>query len=983
MMTDITKLNTTDLAGTEKTKKTEDAVLENKAENISTQKTFAGIIGGPLIETKVSVPTDALKGVMESDKAVADLKKAAGEKKSVIDAIRENISGEVMEELGRNGIDAGRSDADLVEKSIDDILANRKERREAIEAEVDRMRELGEDTKFQGLTDAEKEIAKKLDAAGLAVTRANIDKVTGALELAESGTRNLGDTGISYMIENGSSQTIFNIYMAGHVAGAYREGQSDAVSFGAGLNDERLNAEWDQVKAQAENILSEYGVPIDEETMTAAKWLFANDLPINSDNIAEMLSLKNIAGKEPQADTADRIVDTMSLGGKAADTVLGDANERKAEYAINYINNIDAETIKDVTSRRKLEEIRLSLTYKAALSLYNKGISLDVKNLSEFVDRLKETEKEYFATLLDKVDPIKVKSVDETSTDNTGESGQNEENRAAAVDSAPTLKDQVELMSAVMSVRTYAISQAIDSDYMIGAISEVSESEGKARLKRIHEAGLAYDKGQTEIRKDLGDSVSKAVRNVDHLLFENGLPKTEANRRAAKMLAYNNAEINEESVTNMKKATIMTVETLQGLNPAVVAAIIKGGRNPLDMTANELFDTVTSLSETVELTEESYGAYLYKLDKKGQVSKKERTAYIGLYRLLNQIAKNDGADIGNVVLEGRELTLRNMLQSVRTRNLAGFDKTIDDDFGELAKVGDESKKIDKQIDAAYVADIAISLKSRLSEASREYYEDQSAELKRFLAECDNSMEELMTEGVRISAYNLAAEDDIKKGRKSLEVVKQGLPPEVKKAIGDKAFKAIDNMEDADSFADETSEINEELIEETEKQSWADDMTFERFSALMMAKRTLSLSVKRSGSQKFDIPLFYDGKAAELSVTIKNSGRAEEGGKIELKLFTEEGELQGDFNLNKGRVSGFISAQDEQMAAVAKFAVTRIPEVLNAAGFTSGEISYQKRLTSSEIRDLSDINNSKENTREVYRAAKVITKSILSVAQGRK
>lgn len=267
--------------------------------------------------------------------------------------------------------------------------------------------------------------------------------------------------------------------------------------------------------------------------------------------------------------------------------------------------------------------------------MYDKGIKIDftdIEQVSGLVERLKAAEDEYYKSLIVNVDAIApddkpVKNDAPESAEDEPEKYQADKSDRKAVHGKALvaaepdhyknkIDSQVTLMKSVMSVRTYALAEALkdDSAYIDGASLEVYKTEGSAQLRKAHEAGLAYSKGQTEIRADLGDSVKKAVRNVDELLSENDLPLTEANRKAAKMLAYNNAVVDADSVVSMKKATLVTVETLRGLTPAVVAGLIKGGRNPLDMSVNELFDTVKALNESTEKTDESYAAYLYRLD---------------------------------------------------------------------------------------------------------------------------------------------------------------------------------------------------------------------------------------------------------------------------------------------------------------------------------------------------------------------------------
>jgi len=146
----------------------------------------------------------------------------------------------------------------------------------------------------------------------------------------------------------------------------------------------------------------------------------------------------------------------------------------------------------------------------------------------------------------------------------------------------------IELLRSVVSIRSYAITRTYESEYKMGAVSATYRAETRITLAAYHEAGMAYEKGATEIRADLGDSIRKAFGNIDEVLSENNLELTEANRKAVKLLAYNKAEVSVESVTKMKVAATLTETALKELKPATVAGLIKSGINPLDLDMEEL-----------------------------------------------------------------------------------------------------------------------------------------------------------------------------------------------------------------------------------------------------------------------------------------------------------------------------------------------------------------------------------------------------------
>ena len=179
--------------------------------------------------------------------------------------------------------------------------------------------------------------------------------------------------------------------------------------------------------------------------------------------------------------------------------------------------------------------------------------------------------------------------------------------------------------------------------------------------ERYVRAGEAYETMATEVRRDLGDSMKKAFRSVDHLLESLELEANAANERAVRILGYNSLEITAESVAQMRYYDSRVAETLREMKPGSVLKLIRSGQNPLQMSMEELGNVIRELSDQgmedmpahsdsgTASQEESSSRFLWKLEKQHGISEEERSSYIGIYRLLHQIEKSDGAAIGAVV----------------------------------------------------------------------------------------------------------------------------------------------------------------------------------------------------------------------------------------------------------------------------------------------------------------------------------------------
>ena len=96
---------------------------------------------------------------------------------------------------------------------------------------------------------------------------------------------------------------------------------------------------------------------------------------------------------------------------------------------------------------------------------------------------------------------------------------------------------------------------------------------------------------------------------------------------------------------------------------------------------------------------DKFSTYLRKLRELNQISPEERKAYIGIYRLLHNIEKTDGATLGAVIKSGVEVTLDHLLMAVRTYRKGSMDTIINDEFGTLQSLSYDGETITEQLRA--------------------------------------------------------------------------------------------------------------------------------------------------------------------------------------------------------------------------------------------------------------------------------------------
>ena len=924
---------------------------EVKETGIIREKVGLGEAFNKNIRTKTLTYGDTVNRLKEEDRELLKFKEKAEQSVKTLEYNVKSLSPEMINELEKEGVSAEDSDADLVKKSVEKIVENREFRRENLAKQAEKLSKAAEDIKEISYANSENpSLIKQLENSGMAVTKENIEKLSNAVEFAKEVVSNINEPVMNRMVEDDLPETLANIYRLEHVE-TYRE--------------VRINMEmeeiWAKVSNRAVELLENQGVNADKEGLEAAKWLFTKGMEITPASVAKYLSLSELkreaGSKEGLNNLTAKIAKGLSQGKDTSDVVVGNANNRQAGYVVNYFRKTTEITITEVTKRRNLEEIRLKLTEESAVNMLNKGIKIDVADLKGLVDNLRKEEESYFKSLLDGAKTLDRYAEKSEKIDNT--------------------VNQIELLRSVVSIRSYAITREYSSEYKIGAVSETYRKETRITLASYHEAGLAYEKGETAIRPDLGDSIKKAFGNIDEVLKDNGLELNDENRKAVRLLAYNKAEVSFESVTKMKTASVLTEATIKELKPATVAGLIKSGINPIDLDMEELLEKAKEINEKIIPDDEKYSRYLYNLEKSGEVSEAEREAYIGIYRLLNQIEKGDDAAVGSVSLANQNLTLRNMLSAVRTKKLGGFNEKVDDSFGELTQILGGNDKIDNRIDRAYARLLAGELKERLTKTDEDYFKEKKEQIEREIQTTD--VEKLLDEGAEITFSNLLAQADISKGRKSLIGLMREMSSEEKREVNNLSEKFIDEF-DGERFAAENEKaITDALSKKVTKLMETSKMTYDGLKKLMAVKKTITLSLKREESKTYDLPFIYDeDKIADLSLTIRK-GRADvDKGKVGILLSLENETVTSEFRIVSERIMGYFRAETRESLDNLKASEDSLKKRLEEMKLEIGEISYHLGAGYLKITNSDDIYNDNVKTSGIYRTAKTVTLHLLKV-----
>lgn len=576
------------------------------------------------------------------------------------------------------------------------------------------------------------ELIKKMTESDIPVTEENIEDIAEAYTKAANLTSLSEDT-IKYMLLNRKAPTIDNLYLAQFSSADSLKQARGYYNDGTGYYAKKADSiNWENLKGQISEIVNEAGIEDTEHAVENARWLVESGIELNTDNLTAVSDLKNIELPLSENDITDMIVTALGNGKKAgqalvtgesdiakqASQLVKDAaaisdeaikktvesgrelnlkNLTSAQKEIDAANseilpnkqqsnstdlqesNSDA-SLKEIEAKRQLEEIRLMMTQEANQKLLRSGYQIDTTELSQLVDDLKAMENSIKSAIF------------------KGETVEENDSMAVIYEDTLNKTKQLAYMPAAVVIKAAKLEGASQEEPVT---LNVLHKEGSILQKQYKAAGETYEALMTAPRKDLGDKISKAFRNINDILEDMGLETSDENRRAVRILGYNSMEITKENIDSVKSADSMVRNVINKMTPGVTLNMIREQKNPLEMSMEDLDNYLNEQDKDIGNDAQKFSKYLQKLDRKGEISEDEREAYIGIYRMFRQIEKSDGAVIGSIVAAGAQMNFKNMLSAVRTSADKNMDITIDNEYGALEKLITKGTAIDAQIQAGF------------------------------------------------------------------------------------------------------------------------------------------------------------------------------------------------------------------------------------------------------------------------------------------
>lgn len=569
-------------------------------------------------------------------------------------------------------------------------------------------------------------IAQELTNHDLPVTSENVNEVMKTLGLA-SEIGELSDGAIKYVLINQLEPTILNLYRAEFssksVNGKGSQGYyTDTMPGYYAKRPSDYN--WQAIQGQMEKIIKQSGLEVNQETIEGAKWLVKNGVPLTEQTIVQYMDLKNISfpvqaedmlksiiytmkdGKRPQQVSFSKNQDLLSSAVKLQETIgnisddalknvilaekqitienlaieqkIIDSNSNST-FIYKSVESVNEDSVQLLTARRQLEELRLMMTVEASFRMMKQGISVETLELSKLVEELKTQENQYKQAL------FQAKGMEYTE-------------EVGALYTEATRK--VEELS---KMPMYALGRFVISE-VNPTVNQVYD-QGHTIKATLEAAHTSYETMMTTPRKDMGDSIYKAFRNIESILSDISMEQTEGNVRAVKILAFNSMEINRENIVRVKQADTCVNRLISNMTGEVTLELIKRGKNPLDTDIYTLNEEVESIkAELGASSEEKYSEFLWKTEKNQGITPEQREAYIGIYRLFHQIEKSQGSVVGALVAQGAEVTLRNLITGVKTAKTeknGGIRATVDDSFGGISVVKTDVVPMEEQIASGF------------------------------------------------------------------------------------------------------------------------------------------------------------------------------------------------------------------------------------------------------------------------------------------
>ncbi|MBQ7360596.1 MAG: hypothetical protein IJW63_10950 [Lachnospiraceae bacterium] len=735
---------------------------------------------------------------------------------------------------------------------------------------------------------------------------------------------------MGYMLDNQMQPTIDDLYKA-QFSGADRGSRGSGAFYREDTKGyfakKATGVDLEEIQGQIEQILTQAGMEVSEETLKQASFLIEHTIPLTASNMQDLSQLQGLELPVSE-ELVKRAIFAAALEGKEA----GQANLADPRTIYDKTVSIDSEidillerasAEGNASKYRQLQEVRLMMTVEANVKLLRSGFSIDTTEIEKLVDALKEMEAQQAQQLFPE------------SEDQTADYTLYKE----------TVATKAELMSMpaalVGSLREPVLSQNL---------TQITK-QGLQLQAKYKEAGESYETLMTAPRADMGDRIQKAFRNVDDILRDLDFEITSETQRAVRILGYNNMEITPQNIEAVMETDRDLQRVISKMTPPSVVKMIRDGINPLKVSLGEL-EQYLDANPSFEEEAEKYSKYLYKLEHSGEITEQEKESYIGIYRMLRQIEKTDSASIGALIHSGSEVTFANILTSIRSGKAKGLDVKLGQQYGALEELARKEVTISQQIEQGYVK--------------------RQAEEARNAANAPKQDVALLHEaGIAVTVDNLLAAKQIRlspsEGFRKLREKATALS-KIPEALG-KMENLEDTLTDTAESVEAYSEFAKQLSDVAEELTFSETESLD-VRAMQIVHKQFHILGALAKQEEYQIPMLLDDQVATVKLTLKHDEGKQ--GMVEITTDAQSfGSLEATFWMDAEESSAFLVAETLQGEEALKQVANKMETYLTDKGYKKPSIGVTRSLKAG---NLSKVKAAVESTK------KVATKDLYELAR---
>lgn len=523
------------------------------------------------------------------------------------------------------------------------------------------------------------ETIQKLTENDILANEKNINSLNTFLSKLDE-ISNLDSNAIKEFVQSEKPLTLENVYVSKFSATS----ENSTVQNNPSL--------WNDLKGEVLKIFDKNDIDVNSDTLKAAKFLIDNELPVQQENVENVVYLQNVSDSTNRDFFIQEAIANIQSGSSsshinltatsnAAATLYKDYQKvinalpsvtgekinvmlnQNIPLTLNNITNSQSDLEIDessslstadnlITAKRQIAEIALKLTSESAYRLSGKNLNINTMPLEEALNTLKELELESYNKNL------KIMGA-EVSVENA--------------DKMATLFNQVETIKQHSFVASLNILDKSSSFTIEDSANTINSLQTAKVLKDFEDFA-------TTIMPKYGDSFQNVKEQFGDLLDNLSIPVTESNIKSAQILSKAGVDINLDNILQIDTIMSKLDRVANTLHPNIAANLIKDGLNPSTMHVDEVLSYIDEFGgQYGENLRDKIPKHIMETDNNENLSADVREGMIAVYRMLHTIEKNDSVALGVTLKSGTDVTLGNLLESSKyyTRTKG---KTNDIDF---------------------------------------------------------------------------------------------------------------------------------------------------------------------------------------------------------------------------------------------------------------------------------------------------------------